>query len=312
MLNKACAVILAGGEGKRMKSAKPKVLSEVLFKPMLRWVIDSVRKAGIEDICVVTGSRREYVEEYLSSLPFKTETAFQSERLGTGHAVMTAMDFLKNHSGSSVLILNGDAPFVSEDAIKEVLAAGEKCACAVLSAEVSNPFGYGRVVRMPDNVSLKAIVEEKEADDETRKIKEINSGVYCFNADILMNALGRLKKSPVTGEYYLTDTVGLICGSGETVLVCKSSDPDTVLGANDCIQLSQLNEIARRRVLEDHMKNGVSIPCTDGVIIGTDVTIGADTVILPATVIRGAAVIDSGCEIGPGVLIDGQTIHKDQ
>lgn len=308
MNNKTCAVILAGGEGKRMRSPLPKVLSEVLFKPMLQWVIDAVLDAGIEDICIVLGSRKNYIEKYLSIQPFKVETAYQAERLGTGHAVMMTMDFLKKHLDSKVLILNGDAPFVSSETIKEVLKTGENSVCTVLSAETDDPFGYGRIVRMDDGISLKAIVEEKEADEETRRIKEINSGVYCFDTKTLIDALGRLKKSPLTGEYYLTDTIELIQKSGEKVLVCRSSDYAAVLGANDGIQLSQLNEIARKRVLERHMKNGAVIPCTDGVIIGTDVEIGQNTVILPSTVLIGSCKIGSWCRIGPGVVLNDKTI----
>ena len=305
----ASAVILAGGEGKRMKSGRPKVLSEVLFQPMIRWVIDTVREAGIEDICVVTGSKREFVEEYLSTLPFTVETVFQPERLGTGHAVMMALPFLEKRRGSDVLILNGDAPFISVDTIRNArnaqLKAKENRGCTVISAEVENPTGYGRIVH-EDNASetLKAIVEEKEADDEIRKIREVNSGAYWFNTDELVKALGKLTKSEKTGEYYLTDTVEIIKNDGKTVISFVAENADSVLGANDCIQLAQLNEIARMRILHENMAGGVNIPCTDGVIIGKNVHIGANTTILPSSVIRGKTVIGSFCEIGPAVLVD--------
>ena len=308
MNNNACAVILAGGEGKRMKSVRPKVLSQVLFKPMLEWVLDAVRAAGIDEICVVTGSRREYVEEYLGTLPYHRETVFQSERLGTGHAVMTAMDFLEKNRGRRVFILNGDAPFVSADTLTEAFEAGSKSACTVVSAEVEDPFGYGRLIREDDGVSLRCIVEEKEADDEIRKIREVNSGVYCFDCDALISALGRLQKSARTGEYYLTDTIEILQKDKLPVIAFNAGNADSVLGANDCIQLAMLNEIARQRILEKHMKNGVIIPCTHGVMIGTDVVIGADTVILPSTVIRGRTQIGSFCEIGPAVLVEDSVI----
>ena len=304
MLSGTCALILAGGEGKRMKSNRPKVLAEVLFKPLLSWVIDAVKKAGISDICVVTGSKREFVEEYLKGLDCSVETVFQSERLGTGHAVMMAEDFLKRHSGQSVVILNGDAPFISAETISAALEAGKDSACTVISAELDEPTGYGRIVREADGSSVKAIVEEKEADDETKKIREINSGAYRFETDVLLDALHKVTKSEKTGEYYLTDTVEIIKSSGKRVLAFKAENADSVLGANDCVQLAQLNEIARMRVLEKHMKNGVVIPCTDGVIIGTDVKIGANTVILPSSVIRGSTAIGSFCQIGPSAFIE--------
>ena len=310
MQSNACAVILAGGEGKRMRSVRPKVLSKVLFKPMIEWVLDAVRAAGINDICVVTGSRREYVEEFLHGLPYEVETVFQMERLGTGHAVMTAMSFLEKNRGKKVFILNGDAPFVSAQTIKGTLEASSKSACTVVSAELDDPFGYGRMIRQDDGVSLKCIVEEKEATDEIRKVREVNSGVYCFDCDALLSALGRLTKSPKTGEYYLTDTIEILQKDGLSVIAHKADNADSVLGANDCIQLAQLNEIARMRIIRELMKNGVNIPCTDGVMIGRDVTIAPNTTILPASVIRGKTDIASFCEIGPAAVIDDCSISQ--
>ena len=173
---KNCAVILAGGEGKRMKSDKPKTLSEVLGRPMLCWVMSALRKAGIDDICVVKGFKKECVEEYLSTLDFSVESVFQAERLGTGHAVMMAKDFLKKHSGN-VVILNGDAPFMDSKTIEDSLKAHieNDCAATVISAKVDDPTGYGRIVR-DENGNLRAIVEQKDADEETLKINEVNSG----------------------------------------------------------------------------------------------------------------------------------------
>lgn len=312
MTNQTSAVILAGGEGKRMHSQRPKVMAEVLFKPMLKWVIDAAREAGIDDICVVTGSRHEFVESYLDTLPFEVERVFQAQRLGTGHAVMMAESFLERHRGSDVLILNGDAPFISADTIREAWTAHQQTGCTVISAEIDNPTGYGRIVHETADNTLKAIVEEKEATDAIRNIKEVNSGAYWFKVDALLEALRKVQKSEKTGEYYLTDTVALIKQTGKTVLAYKANNADSVLGANDCIQLARLNEIARKRVLEQHMKNGVNIPCTDGVIIGTDVTIAANTVILPSSVIRGRTVIGSFCEIGPAVLIENRSIGDGQ
>ncbi len=308
MSTKACAVILAGGEGKRMKSDKPKVLSEVLFRPMLRWVIEAVREAHITDICVVTGHKREYVEDYLSTLPFTVETVYQSERLGTGHAVMTALPFLEKHRHEQVIVLNGDAPFMDADTIKSVLQSSQDIVCTVVSAVVGNPFGYGRIVREKNGDALCAIVEEKEATDAIRQIHEINSGVYCFTVNDLIDALGKLTKSPKTGEYYLTDTIGIFKENGQTVTVCRSDNADSVLGANDCVQLQELNEIARKKVLHQLMQEGVIIPCPDGIIVGTEVTVGRGTVLLPATVLRGKTSIGAFCEIGPGVLLENVTV----
>ena len=214
---KNCAVILAGGEGKRMKSDKPKTLSEVLGRPMLCWVMSALRKAGIDDICVVKGFKKECVEEYLSTLDFSVESVFQAERLGTGHAVMMAKDFLKKHSGN-VVILNGDAPFMDSKTIEDSLKAHieNDCAATVISAKVDDPTGYGRIVR-DENGNLRAIVEQKDADEETLKINEVNSGGFWFDCQLLLSVLDRIKSDNSAKEYYLPDAIKLLLEDGRKV-----------------------------------------------------------------------------------------------
>ena len=239
-----CAVILAGGEGKRMKSNKPKPMSEVLGKPMLQWVIDSVRAAGVSDICVVKGFRKECIEEYVATLPYEVSTVYQAERLGTGHAVMMAKDFLKEHKGD-VVILCGDAPFMDKDTIADAFAQHDKdnASATVISAVLADSTGYGRVVRNADG-SLKAIVEQKEADEETLKIKEVNSGGYWFDTEDLLSVLDSITSNNAACEYYLPDALKLLLENGRTVGAFTASSPDTVLGANDPQQLEELNQIA--------------------------------------------------------------------
>lgn len=239
-----CAVILAGGEGKRMKSNKPKPMSEVLGKPMLQWVIDSVRAAGVSDICVVKGFRKECIEEYVATLPYEVSTVYQAERLGTGHAVMMAKDFLKEHKGD-VVILCGDAPFMDKDTIADAFAQHDKdnASATVISAVLADSTGYGRVVRNADG-SLKAIVEQKEADEETLKIKEVNSGGYWFDTEDLLSVLDSITSNNAACEYYLPDALKLLLQNGRTVGAFTASSPDTVLGANDPQQLEELNQIA--------------------------------------------------------------------
>ena len=242
-----CAVILAGGEGKRMKSDKPKTLSPVLGKPMLWWVISALRKSGVDDICVVKGYKKECVEEYLSTLDFEVESVFQAERLGTGHAVMMAKDFLKKHSGN-VIILNGDAPFMSSETIKGSLKSHEESgsAATVISARVSDPTGYGRIVR-DENGLLRAIVEQKDADEETLRIDEVNSGGFWFDCGLLLSVLDRIKSDNAAGEYYLPDAIKLLLSDGKKVSAYTAECADAVLGANDPAQLEELNEIARAK-----------------------------------------------------------------
>ena len=245
-----CAVILAGGEGKRMKSNQPKTLSPVLGKPMLLWVISAVRNAGIDDLCVVKGFKKEDVEEFLSTLDFNVESVFQAERLGTGHAVMMAKDFLKAHDGN-VVILNGDAPFMTAETIKNSLEQHTKsgCAATVISARVDDPHGYGRIVRDTDG-SLKAIVEHKDADEETLKIDEVNSGGYWFDCQKLLSVLDRIKSDNAAGEYYLPDAIELLLKDGQKVGAYTAECSDAVLGANDPAQLEELNQIAIKKGYE--------------------------------------------------------------
>lgn len=242
-MNKS-AVILAGGEGKRMKSDIPKPMNEVLKKPMLRWVIDAVRSAGIDDICVVTGYKKEITEEYLRSLPFKVESVVQTERLGTGHAVMMAKDFLSG-KGGDVVILCGDAPFMDTDTIRDALTQHDSggCAATVISAVLDDPTGYGRIVRNADG-TLDRIVEQKDADEQIRAITEVNSGGYWFDVEDLLSVLYDIKADNSAKEYYLPDALRLLLERGKKVGAYTAKSPDTVLGANDPDQLEELNRIA--------------------------------------------------------------------
>lgn len=242
-----CAVILAGGEGKRMKSDIPKPMNEVLSKPMLRWVIDAVRAAGVNDICVVTGYKKEITEEYLSSLPFPVETVYQSERLGTGHAVMMAEEFLRRKAGD-VVILCGDAPFMDADTIRDAYKQHDNtdCSATVISAMLDDPTGYGRIVRNNDG-TLKSIIEHKEADDETLRIKEVNSGGYWFDTKDLLSVLNSITANNSAKEYYLPDALDLLLKAEKKVGAFTAKSADTVLGANDPQQLEELNQIAIKK-----------------------------------------------------------------
>ena len=311
-----CAIILAGGEGKRMKSNRPKVLSSVLFKPMLRWVMDAALEAGLQRLCVVAGFQHETVEDYLAQvcmegLDMKLSVALQLERKGTAHAVQMADSFLQENRGGNVLILNGDAPFLSPAVIQEALAqhVAQKNAVTVISAELEHPFGYGRIVRAPQAGALQAIVEEKDADTAVKQIQEVNSGAYWFRVDDLLSVLYQIGNQNAQGEYYLPDAVSLLLKQGKRADAFATSDANTVLGANDCLQLNQLNTIARRQLLEKHMAAGVEIPCQDGVILGPDVTIGAHTCILPGTILQGRTQIGSGCRIGAHTQLENVVVE---
>lgn len=244
---KNCAVILAGGEGKRMKSNLPKPMSCVLGKPMLRWVIDSVRDAGIEDICIVKGFKKEVIEEFADSLPFKVETVYQAERLGTGHAVMMAKDFLEEHKGN-VVILNGDAPFMDYKTISKALELHNKMnsKATVISAKVDDPTGYGRIIR-DDSGNFLRIVEQKDGTQEELAVNEVNSGGFWFDCEKLVSVLGEIKSNNKAKEYYLPDALKILLDKNEIVTAFTAENSDTVLGANDPQQLQELNDIAVKK-----------------------------------------------------------------
>lgn len=300
-------VILAAGEGKRMKSPRAKPLFKVLGEPMLRWVLKSCKHADLSNICVVTGYHSEEVEAYLGE---RYTTVFQAERRGTGHAVMQAREYLKSHldeNGGNTLILYGDVPFMTESVILGALTAHtvEENAVTVVTAEVGAPFGYGRIIR--DEGSITAIVEERDATPEQREITEINSGVYWFNTVELLWALDELEQPQpdnAAGEYYLTDTIRLLLNKGLHAGTYTVESANSVLGANDQRELVRLNELARMAVIEKHMENGVEFPCTDGITIERDVTIGAGTTIFTGTIIKGKTIISEDCTIGPSCVID--------
>lgn len=295
------AIILAAGDGKRMKSKSSKVLCEVLFKPMLKWVLDSCFASGIQEVCAVVSDN---AKDVLAIVPENCAIAVQAQRKGTGHAVMMAKEFLLSQEQGDVLLLYGDAPFVDETTIRSAYETHrqEGNAVTVVTADLENPFGYGRILR--ENGRFAAIVEEKDATQEQRGIREVNSGIYWFRGSFLLQALDRLTCDNAAGEYYITDTVAIAKEMGQSVGVYRSPRADVILGTNDRKGLNRLNEIARQRVLDRLMDSGVDIPLTDGVMISPDAVIGMDTRILPGTIIRGKTRIGCGCEIGPNAQID--------
>ena len=288
-----------------MKSDKPKVLCEVLFTPMLDWVVTACEKAGLCNLCVVTGNGAEQVEAFLDG---DYATVRQEERRGTGHAVMMAESYLKGYSGKNVLILCGDAPFMDEETIQEALKTHveQDNAVTVVTACLPDPTGYGRILRDGDAVT--GIVEQKDATEEQRAIREVNSGAYWFKVDDLLSVLHKLTCGNAQGEYYLTDTVSLLIGMGKRAGAYCSKDSDVVLGANDRRTLCKLNEIARDKILGLHMDNGVEFVTTDGILIAPGVKIGAGSTILPGTILRGYTEIGQNCVIGPNTLLEDTSV----
>lgn len=300
-----CCVILAAGEGTRMKSSIPKVLSPVLFEPMVGWVINSVVMCNIKDICVVTGYKNKLVQDYLVSLGHNLESVVQNERLGTAHAVMTAFPFLEKHRDGDVLILGGDAPFIDKATITKAYKTHKNSnnSATIISSKLDNPTGYGRIIRNNSDYDVEAIVEEQDASFNERSIREINSGAYWFKVNDLMMYLEKIKNNTFQNEYYLTSVIKLLIDHGCRVDAFETSSSDVALGANDTYQLQKLNEIARNKVIEGLMENGVKIACRDGIIIGKWVQVGSGTSILPGTILSGKTIIGKECVIGPSTQI---------
>jgi bifunctional UDP-N-acetylglucosamine pyrophosphorylase/glucosamine-1-phosphate N-acetyltransferase len=247
-MSKNCAVILAAGEGKRMKANKPKPMMEVLDRPMIDWVLDAVDASGVKDTILVVGA---YGEQLVDHCGDRSAICWQKERLGTGHAVMMALDYLNASDAENVLILNGDAPFMDAATIAESLALHEANgnAVTVISARLDEPFGYGRIVQGADG-SFERIVEQKDATDEEKAIQNVNSGAYWFRRKDLISSLGKLTTDNAAGEYYLTDTIYILKQEGKNAGVFVTENADVVLGANDREQLQALNDIAARNFPE--------------------------------------------------------------
>ena len=294
-------IILAGGQGKRMKADIPKPLFKVLGEPMLEWVISACEESGLSDICVVKGFMGEMIDEYLSG---RYETVLQADRLGTGHAVMQALPFLEKDTDGHTLVLCGDAPFIDAVTVKEALVIHKQQnnAVTVITAELDDPKGYGRIIRNGKGIS--AIVEEKDATAEQKAVREVNSGAYWFRTADLIGLLGKLECNNAQKEYYLTDTVSIALAEGKNAGAYRSENPDIIKGANDRKDLLELNTYARMAVINKHLEHGVEFTCLDGITIERSVEIGSGTEILSGTILRKNTVIGKNCVIGPNCVIE--------
>ena len=288
------AIILAAGKGTRMKSKYPKVIHKVCGKEMVNHVIDVSKKSGVKDIVAILGHGCDVVKE---KLPTDTMIAMQTEQLGTGHAVKMAKDYIKDED--TIVVLCGDTPLIKEETLKRLfdyhLENGYHT--TVLTTEVDNPTGYGRIIR-DENQDLLKIVEQKDANEEEKLVKEINSGIYCFNGNSLRESLDLLDNNNAQGEYYLTDTIQIMRNKGLKVGAYNGSTIEELMGVNSRVELSRAEDIMRKRINETHMVNGVTIIDTNSTYIEADVQIGNDTIVYPGTMLRGNTIIGSNCIIG--------------
>ncbi len=286
-------IILAAGEGKRMNSKLPKVLHEVCGLPLVEHVIGCSRELGCDEPVVVVGHGAKEVMSKVQGVRF----AIQEQQLGTGHAVMQAQEYIAD---GDVLILYGDTPLAKAETLKimQEKHRQNKYAATVLTADFDDPAGYGRIVRdLEDNIV--SIVEEKDASEDIKKIKEINSGMYFFEGARLREALGKLTNSNAQGEYYLTDVISLLRQEGLKVGAYKTQDHSEIIGINNRLQLSTAGELMKKSLLEAHMLNGVTIVDPSSTFIGKSVKIARDVTILPGTILEGNTEIGEDSIIGP-------------
>jgi bifunctional UDP-N-acetylglucosamine pyrophosphorylase/glucosamine-1-phosphate N-acetyltransferase len=306
MASSSAAVVLAAGKSTRMKSKIPKMLHPVCGLPILFHILDALAQSGVEKRIIVIGHEGERVmgavqKRYGDSVRF----VWQREQKGTGHAVQMAAEELENHSGPT-LILPGDAPLLSADVLQQLLE-GHRGGVTLLTAALSDPAAYGRIVR-DSSGAVEKIVEFKDASPEQRAINEINAAVYAFDTPALLTALGEITPANAQGEYYLTDAVGIFKKRGLPVNAVLSDDPDVTLGVNTRVELAELNQKLRAKILKRHMLGGVTILDPLTTYIDASVQIGQDTVILPGTHLWGATQIGEDCRIGPSVVIEDSVI----
>lgn len=297
-------IILAAGKGTRMKSSLPKVLHKVCGKPMLQHVIDAAKSVGSTRELVVIGSGAELVQQSISNVEF----VLQAEQLGTGHAVLCTRDALGEVDGT-VMILCGDAPLFTRELLSKLVDEHKRSGmnATVLTALMPNANGYGRIIRAEDG-SVERIVEHKDASDEQKKIREVNSGIYCFDVKTLFGALERVTNDNAQGEYYLTDVLEIIRNDGEKINAVVADDFTETLGINSRQQLAVAEKILRRRKNDQLMSDGVTIMDPASTFIDADVEIERDTIIYPFTWIEGSTKIGSECVLGPNSRLQNMTI----
>ena len=303
----SAAIVLAAGAGTRMKSKKPKVVHEVLGKPLVRWVVDAARKAGVERIVSVVGHGRDQVEPLVRA---DTQVVVQAEQNGTAGAVDVCRDALADFDGSLV-VLSGDCPLVTSETIARLVETRERAdaAVVVLTMELDDPFGYGRIVRDAAG-AVARIVEQKDASPEEAAVRECNSGFYCFDARALFDALAQVGSDNAQGEFYLTDVLEICRRAGRPVLALACEDAAECLGVNSRIQLAEATKHLQRRINRAHMAAGVTMIDPDLVWIGPDVTIAQDVELLPNVTLMGSTSIGEDSVIGPDSRLTDTTVGR--
>ncbi|WP_458317065.1 bifunctional UDP-N-acetylglucosamine diphosphorylase/glucosamine-1-phosphate N-acetyltransferase GlmU [Mycolicibacterium brisbanense] len=304
----AAIVVLAAGAGTRMRSNTPKVLHTLGGRSMLAHAVHTVANVAAQHVVVVLGHDRERIAPAVSELADKLgrtiDIAIQDEQRGTGHAVGCGLSALPDDFAGTVVVTSGDVPLLDSDTLADLIAGhtGATAAATVLTTTVADPTGYGRVLRTQDNEVI-GIVEQADASESQRSIREINAGVYAFDIADLRSALSRLRSDNAQQELYLTDVVAILRQDRRTVRAHHVDDSALVAGVNDRVQLADLGAELNRRIVAAHQRAGVTIIDPGTTWIDVDVTIGRDTVVRPGTQLLGTTEIGSDCEIGPDTTL---------
>jgi bifunctional UDP-N-acetylglucosamine pyrophosphorylase/glucosamine-1-phosphate N-acetyltransferase len=296
-------VILAAGEGKRMKSSRSKLLHELAGHTLLSYAVRTATTLQPQHIVVVVGHGREQVEGHLAEIAPHVTTAVQEQQLGTGHAVQVALDQLGELSGEIVVTM-GDVPMLTTETLAALLGEhrAQQAVVTVLTARVADPSGYGRILRDADDM-VEAIVEHRDADEVQSSINEINSGIYVFDAELLRSALAELSPDNDQSELYLTDVLAVTRRSGGTVAAMVTDDAWQTEGVNDRVQLSAMNAEMNRRILHRWMRSGVTILDPASTWVQASVDLAPDVTLLPGTSLEGATSVAAGATIGPDTTL---------
>ncbi len=299
------SLILAAGDGKRMKSDLPKVMHKVCGYELVKHVFNAVNEVSDDAPVVITGRRGELMHALFGD---SARYAEQTERKGTAHAVMCGQHFLEGKEGY-VTITAGDMPLITGETFKNLfdIAIKEDMSACVLTAIVEDAFGYGRIIRDEENC-VAGIVEHRDATEEQKKIREINTSIYCFKISDLLDALTKVDSNNAQGELYLTDTLGILRAQGKKVGACTLDDVTEAMGINDRVQLSQAEKQLRKRINEKIMRDGITLIDPESTYIEAGVTIENDTVIYPNNLITGNTHIGKNCVLYPNNRIDNSTV----
>ncbi|MBG0854693.1 bifunctional UDP-N-acetylglucosamine diphosphorylase/glucosamine-1-phosphate N-acetyltransferase GlmU [Streptomyces spinoverrucosus] len=297
----AAVVVLAAGEGTRMKSATPKVLHEICGRSLVGHVLAAAGELKPEHLVVVVGHAREKVTAHLAEVAPDVRTAVQAEQNGTGHAVRMGLEELGGAVDGTVVVVCGDTPLLTGETLKNLARTHSEDgnAVTVLTAEVPDATGYGRIVRDPSSGAVTAIVEHKDATDEQRVIREINSGVFAFDGQLLADALKKVRTDNSQGEEYLTDVLGILREAGHRVGASVAGDHREIAGINNRVQLAEARRILNERLLTAAMLAGVTVVDPASTWVDVTVSFEQDVVVYPNTLLQGSTRLGEGSEVGP-------------